>query len=342
MSIFVRTADLTADETILTDFLARNDIRCPDQNSFRWLYLDNPAGKARVWMSLDSETLAPVGIAGAFPRRMCIGGNKEVGWVLGDFAVDSRYRSLGPAIQLQRACLQGLNALVPAIYYDFPSASMVAVYQRLGISTSRCMARLVLPLRVDDKVRRWAGDSTWSRALSTVANAGLSLRNATLLRHKNLSATITHHCGSEFSELALRLTRPAHICNLRTAEYLNWRYCNHPYRAYEVIGLHGADSLLAYAVVTEVDNNLDVVDFFGIRETLPKLLLEVISMGIGRKLQSVTASILAERSLLRLFANFGFHERERFPVVVSCPDMAEHNLKQSVSEWFLMNGDRES
>jgi hypothetical protein len=342
MPILARTADVFADEAILTEFLVRNDIRRPDQNSFRWLYRDNPAGKARVWIAFESYTCAPVGMAGAFPRRMWIDGKEERGWVLGDFAIDSRYRSLGPAIQLQRACLQDLNALVPAVYYDFPSASMVAVYERLGIGTSHCMARLVLPLRVDVKVRKWTGDRTWSRAVSTLANAGLSLRNATVLRHKKLNATITHHCGSEFSELAFRLACPASICNLRTAEYLNWRYCNHPYRAYEVISLHGADSLLAYAIVTEVDNNLDLVDLFGESDAVPKLLLDVISMGIERKLQSVTASILADQLLLKVFANFGFRLRQKFPVVVSCPKIPESNLKKRTPGWFLMNGDRES
>lgn len=342
MPLYVRVADLSVDERTLTDFLARNYVRTPDQHSFRWLYQGNPAGQARVWFCSHSETGALVGVAGAFPRRMCVGRSEELGWVLGDFVIDAQYRSLGPAIQLQRACLEDLNSGAPATYYDFPSTSMMAVYQRLGVRSSISMVRLIKHLRIDDKVSSRIGNSSFAHGLSSVANAGLAWRNAKVRHNSSFCSAIKQNdCGTEFTELAWKLIGTTDVCALRSAEYLNWRYRHHPYRVYEMVTSHRAGSLMGYAVVTQADHILDIVDLFGVPEAISQLLREVIFIAMERRLQGVAAAILANQSWLKPFADLGFHQREKFPVVASSRGESAEN-GQGGSVWFLMNGDRES
>src|SRR5258706_11306454 len=91
-----------------------------DEKRFEWLYIENPHGPARTWVAIDESKDSVVGIASAFPRRLLVKGQAVAGHVLGDFGVDPQYRTLGPAVQLQKACLAAFQG-GPA--YDFPSRS---------------------------------------------------------------------------------------------------------------------------------------------------------------------------------------------------------------------------
>src|SRR6266851_6306435 len=101
MGITIRDADLKADREEIIRFVHENLTPNSDGRRFDWLYLENPYGHARAWMAVD-ELGRTVGQAAAFPRHFSIGGSPHRVWVLGDFCVARGYRSLGPALQLQR------------------------------------------------------------------------------------------------------------------------------------------------------------------------------------------------------------------------------------------------
>ena len=130
MPIVARQADLNADRDALVRFCYENLPIHPDAERFDWLYLDNPFGPARTLIASDDTTGEMIGIASAFPRQFWIEGRRERAWILGDFCVSERFRSLGPALTLQRKCMASLPS--GEIWYDFPSRKMLAVYQRLG------------------------------------------------------------------------------------------------------------------------------------------------------------------------------------------------------------------
>ena len=109
MSIEIRQAELEQDRQSIFNTLVRYLSPNLSEQRFDWLYERNPERKAIVWLAVDKNTQEVVGSAAAFPRAMVLGGEREMGWVLGDFCIDSHYRSLGPALQLQRACLTGVK-----------------------------------------------------------------------------------------------------------------------------------------------------------------------------------------------------------------------------------------
>ena len=114
---------------------------------FDWLYVKNPFAEPSVFVAHDSKSSEIIGTAAAFPRSLYIGKQKTMGWVLGDFCMSEHYRSLGPAIQLQKACLEGLGPRESAIWYDFPSKSMLAIYKRLKAPAPKKMIRFVKVLK---------------------------------------------------------------------------------------------------------------------------------------------------------------------------------------------------
>jgi len=85
---------------------------------------------------------------------MTFDGKEKRGWVLGDFCFGERFRSLGPALQLQRACLESLAQEPNAFTYDFPSQSMMAIYKRIGIAQSGSLVRWPSLLKRKAKLKR--------------------------------------------------------------------------------------------------------------------------------------------------------------------------------------------
>jgi hypothetical protein len=340
MSIVVRSANLQTDEQLIIDFLAQNHTADSNQQRFNWLYRSNPAGEARAWIAFDSETSANIGVAAAFPRLMCIGNGKELAWVLGDFCIVRGHRSMGPALQLQRACLAGLDAERGAIYYDFPSETMTAIYRRLGISQTSCMVRLARPLRVDKKLRSVVRQPQLARVLASVANMSLTLRDRGFRLPPGLMISGQQSaCGNEFTQLAQKLGSATGTCVQRSAGYLNWRYRQHPFLGYEIFTLHRNRSLVGYAIANLEGQHLNVVDLFGEQETISLLMRSVVSIAQERKLETVTTSIVALHPWAKILRTLGFRQREKYPVVIS--NGREDSMEKS-DGWLLMHGDRES
>ena len=341
MAIVVRPAQLDADGQLIIDFLAKNHTSDSTQARFDWLYRQSPAGEAKAWIASDSDSQATVGVAAAFPRRMYAFGKEELGWVLGDFCIDRQHRSLGPALQLQRACLQQLNSGQPAIYYDFPSGTMAAIYRRLGVQSPLAMMRLSRVLRADHKVERFIRQPQLAQVVSSIVNAGLVVvRRGSCLQNGSVISVHQERCGKEFSELAIIARSAVSICLERSAEYLNWRYLDHPYRRHEVLILRREGRLSACAVVRYEDHNLDLVDLFGDQEAVEELVREIVLIAADRKLHAVTIQLLASHDWVKVFRGLGFYAREKFPVVACFP--SSESSVYNHPGWCLMKGDRES
>jgi hypothetical protein len=100
----IRVGDVDTDQQLALGMFTRYLNLRYDEAKFNWVYRQNPHGRGRLWVALESDG-GGVGIADAFPRRVCVSGHEELAWVLGDFCVGDAHRALGPALALQRACL---------------------------------------------------------------------------------------------------------------------------------------------------------------------------------------------------------------------------------------------
>jgi hypothetical protein len=342
MNSIVRLANLDADGPLIVEFLRKNHTPQSTSERFDWLYRRGPAGAAKAWILVDSKTSMTLGVAAAFPRRLYAHGQEVCGWVLGDFCIESSFRSLGPAVQLQEVCLRQLQSESRSIFYDFPSLAMTAVYRRLKVPIAQQFIRLVKPLRVDSKIRKRIRQPQLATALTAVVNEGLSAFNKGNSSRRGESPKLySGRCTVEFTKLAGTLGSKFGICNQRSADYLNWRFRKHPYRSYELIIRHDPDhrALLGYAVLSEDGNCLNVVDLFGNPEDLPDLLRAAISTAQERGLESVAAGMLDSNPAKSMFRKLGFFSREKLPVVIYSPFGGS---SEGGSTWFLTDGDRES
>ena len=345
MATVIRQANLEADRGSLLEALNQWLTPQSDRHRFEWLYLNGPHGQARVWVSTLGADGPIIGAAAAFPRKMCIGGIPKEGCVLGDFFIAPQFRTIGPALQLQRACLDGMDSPSLQFSYDFPAAAMLPIYKRLSIEPSGRMVRLAKPLRADRKLREFVKQPSVARSLSGPINRAMELRD--LSRSLNSECTIapnTGSCGDEFTALARAVSVKYGICTERSAEYLNWRYLNHFARRYEMLTARRDKSLVAYVVFTYDEENGEIADLFG--EDEPAVLSDLIA-GVVARLRQKSIFTLSTQMLdchpwVKLFKRLGFRERESCPVIHPGTSGSGGNNPMNGQPWFLMQGDRES
>jgi len=344
--ITVRPADLKADRELLIRTLSEYLTPLCGSRRFDWLYSDCPFGRTRAWLAVDEAKNSVIGAAAAFPRRFYLGGIESIGWVLGDFCLASQYRSLGPALQLQRACLGVLEQKDSEFCYDFPSASMVAVYKRLGFSETGVMLRLAKPLRVDRKVKQMITTLPAQRVIASVGNALLKFCSPEADADQSLEISAYQgHCGGEFTALEIEQRRGnCGIWFQRSAGYLNWRYVDNPLAHYEFVTARRKGRLVGYAVWTQKEEDASIVDLFGEDDPgmMRRLIAEVVGLVHNRGLMTVSVSVNESHPWISLFSEMGFRLRESSPVAVIPSKSFTEKIDSKLTGWYLMQGDRDS
>lgn len=343
MAIKVRAGDVEGDREAAIGLLSKYVNPAYDRARYEWLYRANPAGRGRLWLAVDGSTGDAVGTAGALPRWVSARGRDLRAWVLADFCVAEGHRALGPALQLQRACLEDLRADGSVLWYDFPSRTMEAVYRRLGATPRLQITRSVRLLRSHDALRRRLGSSALAWTVGLAADLALawgtrSPRSLTMGPHEG-------PCGREFTELA-RSAGPGYGAVVRRyAEYLNWRFLDNPIHRHDILAARRDGRLVGYVAVDVREDTAAIVDLFGIPD--PRVIEDVLRGALAwlrrRGIASVTLWLLPPRSWVPVLHRLGFRPREAAPVMMESAAAASGAPElDNPALWLLTHGDRDS
>ena len=342
--IVVHAGDPDRDRKLAVQMFARYLNPRYDEARFDWVYRDNPHGRGRLWMASDATSGEVVGIAGAFPRRMSVFGRTQMAWLLGDFSVSDAYRSVGPALALQRACLAEVRAGTIPFCYDFPSTGMMAVYRRLGVDPLGHLVRLSKVLRLDTRVRDLVAVRPIASGLSAIVNLVMAPGAFRRRRERDIEISLCPGpLGSEFTELNRRIADPRVVMVERSAEYLSWRYLANPVHRYQVLAARRAGRLVGYTVFRHDDRTMTLVDLFADapEATIADLVHEAVAEAWGRSLEALDISLLESSNLIDGLHKLGFRRREGVPVALYAADEAPAQIGDPAN-WFLLDGDRDS
>lgn len=344
MPLTIRVADLAADRDLIIDTLRRYLTPLSDVKRFEWLYRGNPYGPATAWIAVDGGRGETVGVASAFPRQAVLDGQRQSCWVLGDFCIHAQYRALGPALQLNRACLAGVDQGVVAFCYDFPSDRMMAVYRRLGIHPFGRMVRYAKVLRWGPKLRsaiRIPGVRTALGLLGSLADFRPA-RRATPPQGITVSLE-TEHCDAAFDDLNRAIRERFRLYLERSADYLNWRYRANPLGRYEFLTARRGGELQGYAAFTQSGADAQLTDLLARDDGTTGLLLdELTSLLRSRDAVVLSAPALASHLLTRQLLRAGFRPRETSPVVLYLRSTPSHSEALACGDWSLLHGDRDT
>jgi hypothetical protein len=345
MKLSVRPADLDADRDDLIALMLRYLTPMSDGPRYDWLYRQNPHGQAQLWILTDVDTGKVVGSGGIVPRLMYVGGRERLGCVLADFWIHPQYRSLGPALQLQRACLAGIQEGPYELYYDFPKQNMVAVYRRLGVKPKHCVVRLTKLLSLKKKLAAVSKIPLLGSSLITAANFIINLRD---VGRRKLSSTIcaqNEACGEEFTQLAREVSSKYGVCVARTASYLNWRFRSHFHHHYEMLTARRNGSLTGYLLFLHEGETATIVDLFGVEDegVRSNLVFAALEILRTRGVLGVNAPGLNSHAQTAFLRSLGFFARETQPAIISAtPQTQETSTEFEAQDFFLTDGDRDS
>jgi hypothetical protein len=345
MSITIRAADLERDRPVFTALLSRN--LSPDAGGprFDWLYLRNPHGSARAWLAIEEGTGNSIGAATAFPRKLCLGGSVRLGYVLGDFCIDQQYRSLGLALRLQRACLDHVGSTSSTLAYDFPSERMMAIYRRMRIAPMARMVRWCKPLRAERRIGKFVRSERLARNLAAPINKLLEWRDTpSTSNHEWSIVEHTGACADEFTKLTRTVGSRHGTCIERSADYLNWRYLQHPLVRHRLLTARRGKELMGYLIFSQTSEDARIVDLFGCgnADTWTALVTHVVALLRPLGIIAVSMPGLSSNPWTGLLKKWGFRQREDCPVVVYASEKTAASSEAGTSPWFLTDGDRES
>lgn len=343
MPIVVRPADLETDSDRLVDLLREQLNPLTDRKRFDWMYRRSPFGAATVWLAIEEESGEIVGSAGALPRPVYVDGRAVPGCVFADFWIHPRYRVLGPALKLQRACLSAVESSTYAIAYDFPRAAMVAVYKRLGFPLDAALVRLTRPLRLDRQIAARIGSPVLARAVSSVANTVFRWRDRLFTRAPE--HVVSHGPAAfdaDFTALASETAARHSPCVVRSAAYLNWRFRDHFHVRYELLAARRQSELRGYLVVTETAESLEIADaLFADDDAVVRDLVAAASdLARQRRKQSLNVPLAASSPIVDALLRLGFYARERQAVIAyglrpeTDAGMSARKLPAAASWWF--------
>lgn len=336
MSFACREVDAEDEREQLVTFLNAQFVPWGGPEKFDWLYLKNPAGRARVWVLEDAGGRL-LGASSAFPRRLGSAGRRWEGWVLGDFAVAPEHRAIGPAVALHRAACESVDRGEVSLWYDFPSRSMRAVQHRLGIAERGEMIRLVYLVRADRVVEKKLSDGLVRTGAIKAGNTVLEIRNA--LRRRDGSITVTSFEGDFESEPAPGIEADGGVSLEHSASYLNWRYRRDPRGGVRILEARRGDRHGGFLAFRPGGGDFEIIDVFAVadRAFLRELVLEVVQLARLEDVSSVTASVSNRHPLLGELETLGLRRRDGVPFVV----YENPATVEARAPWFLMGGDRD-
>jgi GNAT superfamily N-acetyltransferase len=335
--IEIRTADLSGDRELLVDLLLKYSTVRSSERRYRWFYEENPHGRAEVLVARDAQTQAIIGSGAVIPRKMYVDGVVTQGAVMADFWIHPQYRSLGPAVRLQRACMERA-AVMGFAFFDLPQGNMSAVYQRMRIPADASLGRFSKLLRSRPFIAKIVPGGRIPRVAAALADPVLAL--ADRVRARGSGLRVEQHCGefgSEFSELTRRAARQPWTTIARSADYLDWRYRRHYYLDYSIFtARNDRRQLQAYAIAVNSGEYTEIVDLFPLDD--PQALIDLL-LGMSRLLraQRTTAALamacLVAGQLPDVLRRTGLRARGVRPLII------REFERGAARPWFLTYGD---
>lgn len=345
MTFRTREADLAADRERIGAVLSRSLPDAAPSERIAWLYAGNPCGPALVWLAEVEGHGEAVATSAAHRRLFRIDGRLAEALNLSDFAIDARYRTLGPALGLLRATLDAVGPRGFAFSYDVPSEAMLALYRRLGCVELGRMERRVRPLSVRPALERRIGAAAALAALPL--DAFLRVRDALAAVPAELMVEpLAGSYGLEFDALEEREATRFPVRGVRSSAYLEWRYARHTMWPHHALCARRGGALAGFLVWREPDPGClsiaELVDGGDI--AVGRALVKALAAS-GRRRGATTLAVetLAGSPAAERFAALGFLKRGDGPgPVVWCPPGVEPQADfLKASRWWFLGGDRD-
>ncbi|MBI3861317.1 MAG: GNAT family N-acetyltransferase [Planctomycetia bacterium] len=241
-------------------------------------YFNNPSEPGAIWV-LRSETGPVVGTGGLHTIRMVIDGESHRTGHAVNLAIDPKYRTAGPAIQLQRALLEYVrrsdHSLVCGVTDRAAGVLLRAGYRKIGL-----LEQWMKVLRSERKLQKHLK----VQALSKVAALGLDFAlwglspESRRRRPEGWHVELPDRFDVRFDRLWARAAPQFPIATERSAQFLDWRFRHCCDDEFQIVCLCDSSRELAgYAIYRHQGTTVQLSDLLYARpEDLEILIVETL------------------------------------------------------------------
>lgn len=190
-----------------------------------WKYSSNPSPGSRILL-IDCEGAdSPVGAIGLFSRSWYATGINYQAAVAADLVVDTKHRTLGPALQLCLSAFRTVGENEFSFVYGLPNAISSVLKKRLDFQSTKTVVRYSRPLLWLYLVK----DKLPGKAATVVAGLLQSLVGVKdfcqgLWLGRNWIGGAVTGFDERFDDLWVRSRDSFGLCGCRDAKFLNWRF----------------------------------------------------------------------------------------------------------------------
>ena len=322
MNLAVRPACLSADREEMLGLLERNVSEFLMEAQFSWTHEGNPAGPGWSWLIYDRENGRIGAMTSLCPRPVYVDGRRLTCGQVGEFVVDRAYRSLGPAVMLQRATFEPVDSGALAFCYDCPPHDQgMSTFVRLGMHPSCELTRYAFLLNSNEVLEKRLGKRAWTRPLVSSANLLLWAKRTTHHRVSGVEIGLLEgRFDDEFDHLDRVVPSAGIVRASRSSGYLNWRFRERPGAEVRVLIAREGGELLAFlAFFVYGGRRALICDLFGrkLEEAGPALLSCAIEQCRRNDVACLEGYCTQNSALRALFESAGFRAREHAARIVA-------------------------
>lgn len=218
---------------------------------YDWLYRRNPYGLARCWVVYDRGSGQLLGSTAAWPWPMARGEQPVEGTLGGDWVIAPGWQRQG--IGSLRADVRRTHPWqqrITSLSWPNEKSRARSVKVGRGDNVLGSIPRHVLLLRPGRLLatRGWA--APFCNLLGSVSHAALALwRRALIGARPAVAVEEVRRFTADFDGVTLRCMAWSGFWSPHDAEFLNWRYLDHPLGQYTAFAVRDGNDLGGYAVL---------------------------------------------------------------------------------------------
>ena len=342
----IEKADLGRQKEEILALLQRN-LDGISEARFVWNYIKAPV---ICWVAREGSTGELVGSCAIFLRDITVKGAPAKAGIAGDFAVDRKHRTFGPAITLQKSLLASLDDEGVDVAYSIPNELSGPLLVRLGYKEIGKYHRYVKLLKAEYRENRNILPSPLKGIASGIADLTLkAISKEFRYRRRGPVAVDTPELfDGRFDALSRAAGKKSGIIGARGASFLNWRYNESDYRDYRAFAVTGEAGALSGYIVYYIDENVayvaDMLCDPAQSDALTTLFSEFCIRMRKDSVGSVSIRFLGSHSTEAKLKGMNFFEdkRNETRVYVYCPpSQAGKGFFLDSENWYILEGDND-
>lgn len=339
----ITIADIDRDKLVILNLWAQGFAHLQGATAERKLetqYLHNPAGAAMCFALCADNTQNYAGIQGLVPRQLVDNQVDLRAGLMADYVVDSAHRSLGPALALLRACIDGGIANFDFLY-GFPNQKAQAIFKRAGFLPLGQITHYVKLTRSRDFLqKKFRGP--WLAVTNTVIDFALQISDwlRYAMQRNKYKWRELNRFDESFDELWEQLRSQQQVMANRSRTMLSWRYPM-PSDSYRIFAAfeNNSNTLAGYIVWSQRDCEIIVRDFFARPATLGPLLQCFCWRMRQRSASRIALEFFGAAPIAAVLTKSGFRPRGSAPIFILG---RTESATAAGGHWYMTSFDRDT